>query len=158
MREYLAVDPASRTGLRWIKRPSRCAKAGDEAGSVNDEGYYVVVLKRVTYKNSRVIWTLHNGADPGQAQVDHINHDRRDNRIINLRLVSSRENSQNRTSHGAYPLGVSRAGNYERYRALIRVNGKQRSLGRFSTPELAAAAYQQACAELQSNAQTVNAD
>jgi hypothetical protein len=73
-------------------------------------------------------------------QVDHINRHTADNRICNLRLVTPRENSINR---GVFNGGVTQlpSGNW---RARIRRNSKQHSLGTYSTKEEAMAVYTKA--------------
>ena len=72
-------------------------------------------------------------------EVDHINRDTADNRLINLRAVNARTNSLNRST---FKGGVSKlpSGNW---RARIRVNGKQISIGTFALKEDALNAYQE---------------
>jgi len=73
---------------------------------------------------------------PSGSQVDHLNHDRLDNRRSNLRIVNNAQNHQNRRHS---PLrGVARDG--RRWVAQCKVNGVRHIAGRFDTPEQAAAA------------------
>jgi hypothetical protein len=76
--------------------------------------------------------------------IDHINGIRDDNRIINLRVVSVRDNAKNRRPNSekrsGLPHGVSLKRN-GRYFAQIQEGRKGRHLGYFATPEEAAAAY-----------------
>lgn len=62
------------------------------------DGYRCLTLcaggKQFNLFEHRVIWFLHYGAWP-QRTIDHINHDRADNRICNLRDVSQSENNRN---------------------------------------------------------------
>ena len=80
-------------------------------------------------------------------QVDHINHDRTDNRRINLRVASHAENQRNRGIRSDNTTGfkgvcyVKRDNNYIAY---INVDGKRTYLGAFSTAEEAGAAYDRA--------------
>lgn len=92
---------------------------------------------------------LHNAVIgfPGDGfVVDHINGDRLDNRIKNLRFVTFRENSQNRKEHrgekkkSSKYIGVDL--NRGRWRAQIQINGKRKHLGLYGEEELAAEAYQ----------------
>jgi len=74
--------------------------------------------------------------------VDHINNIKNDNRLINLQLISPRENtikdSFNKTGYN----GVRQDKN--KFQALIQFNGKIVNLGYFDTPELASEKYQEA--------------
>lgn len=157
IRGCLAVDPTSRTGLRWTRTLNPRAVAGSEAGTVNSGGYFHVQLNGRRYMNSRLVWTLATGADPGEFYIDHISRDIRDNRIENLRLVTHRQNHHNRGDHGDWPVGVSYSKQKRKFRADIRVFDKKQFLGYFQTPGLASAAYQKAYAELQNSGSAVNA-
>jgi hypothetical protein len=77
--------------------------------------------------------------------VDHINRDGLDNRRENLRLASNRENHCNRRNQGAseHP-GVSWHKATRKWRAQIRINGRQRHLGSFTCELDAAEAYRRA--------------
>lgn len=77
--------------------------------------------------------------------LDHVNGDRADNRICNLREVTRAENLQNqkraRRDNKLGILGVHRTAN-GRFMACIGVNGTNRYLGVYKTPELASEVYQ----------------
>ena len=60
------------------------------------EMYSSVIIRGSKYKVHRIIWALHYKVDPGEYQVDHINRDRFDNRIDNLRLTNAHGNGHNR--------------------------------------------------------------
>jgi hypothetical protein len=82
--------------------------------------------------------------------VDHINHDKFDNRRSNLRVCTTTQNSQNarkstsrRTSRFK---GVSRWEKRRKFRAMIQVDGKAITLGFFEKEEDAARAYNEAAA------------
>lgn len=92
--------------LRWKKRPaghfgsSHSAKTrnvnriGKIAGRDNGSGYLKVGIDGKRFRVHRLIWKLVHGTEP--RIIDHINHNRSDNRIENLRDVSHAENMQNR--------------------------------------------------------------
>lgn len=75
-------------------------------------------------------------------QVDHINGDRCDNRRCNLRVVTSRQNNQNRTKHRDGRLvGCRYDERCRRWQARIRIKGKRLYLGLFNTEQQAHEAY-----------------
>lgn len=95
--KYLYYDETSSTYLRWKIDVSNRMKANSEAGSVGkSDGYYVLMFKGTIYKNHRIIAVLH-GLDIEGKVIDHIDRDRSNNNINNLRVVSHRENMQNIT-------------------------------------------------------------
>ena len=136
IREHLAYDPTSPTGLRWAKTPPRSnIKAGTPAfTSENRGGYFHGRCQSKGLKAHRVVFFLVHGE--WTRQVDHMNGDRKDNRIENLRPVTTAENAHNQVRRG-YWLDARR-GNY---RAYIRCDNKQIYLGMFKTEEEARAAH-----------------
>lgn len=96
----------------------------------------------------RVVWLLCFGEWPAD-QIDHINGNRSDNRIVNLRCVTASENGRNaqhpkRSKSGAIGVRHSRATTKDSWQARITVGGKVISLGVFSTVEEAVFARQAA--------------
>lgn len=88
-------------GWLYWKKPHRFA--GKKAGSIlKDNGGYVYICrshkgKMVNMLAHRVIMALHlRKSLPKGMVVDHINHDTSDNRLTNLRLTTSKQNSRNR--------------------------------------------------------------
>ena len=69
--------------------------------------------------------------------IDHINGDKLDNRIVNLREVTRQENHFNRTTVKGYSYHKAK----NKYQARIMLNGKHIFLGYFETPEEARACY-----------------
>jgi hypothetical protein len=83
--------------------------------------------------------------------VDHINGDGLDNRRSNLRLATKAQNQRNqrlRRDNKSGFKGVCWDNRAKKWRALIRFNGKQKTLGYFDTPEEAYEAYCAAAIEL----------
>lgn len=95
--EYLAYDETSPTGLRWIKKICSASKIniGNPAGSFNNRtNYYQTKFDGKYYYNHRIIFFLHNGYCP--SCIDHIDGDRTNNKIDNLREATRSQNNWNR--------------------------------------------------------------
>lgn len=104
-------------------------------------------------KRKAIITKLHRlviKAQKGEI-VDHINHDKQDGRKENLRIVTSRQNAYNRKPERANKTGlkgVTYAAYGNKWRVHIMSNGKNHYLGSFTSPELAAKAYNEKAIEL----------
>jgi hypothetical protein len=128
---------------RWVRKP-----VGSVIGSIGANGYIVIRIYGQLYRAHRLAWFYTHGCWPAE-HIDHINGDRSDNRLANLREASVSQNlgnakrSKNNTSGFK---GVCR-GRGDKWRATICVNGKRRKIGSFSTPEEAHKAYCAAATE-----------
>lgn len=134
--------------LYWKVQARSDIPAGTEAGTVNPRGYRAVFVRGKLYLAHRVVWALHHGEFP-LAALDHINGDKLDNRIENLRPCSVAQNQFNRgrtKNNKSGFKGVSRHG--KRWVATISANGHFRRLGSFDTREAAHAAYTAAALRL----------
>lgn len=92
------LDYNSETGVFiWKKRFNSLsrAKIGSIAGGVQPDGYIKIGLNGAVYAAHRLAWYYVYGNWPRQ-HIDHINHNRTDNRIKNLREVNISENGRNR--------------------------------------------------------------
>ncbi len=68
-----------------------------ETGKADDgNGYLRVQIARKNHRVHRIIWTVFNGPIQDGLEIDHINRDKTDNRLDNLRLVTSAQNNHNR--------------------------------------------------------------
>lgn len=157
LRDQLAYD--CETGiLTWKVRPRRFfmtdrswrrtnnTNAGRVAGGLSSKGYLAVKICDITFKAHRVAWALHYGKWP-DGEVDHENGDKQDNRIKNLRDVTTLENGKNRPSQANSTsgyIGVSYHKQTGKWAAKIKVNQRNIWLGIHETPELAHAARQKA--------------
>lgn len=106
-------------------------------------GYIYVAVDGRSYVMHRLVWILEYGAiEPGHV-IDHINGQKDDNRLDNLRSVTQAENTKNMPLYCRNRYGVPGIYLYERYRrwnASIHVKGRRISLGYFDTFEEAVAA------------------
>lgn len=103
---------------------------GNAAGCVNGRGYLQTSIHQKIYFVHRLIWLLHYKKMP--FMIDHINGDRLDNRVENLREVTSSENSQNRSianNNTSGIKGVSWFAQSCKWKATIMVNGVHNYLG-----------------------------
>ncbi len=80
--------------LFWKKPPKCQVKIGDEAGSMHWSGYRIVRVDRRLYLSHRMIWLYLHGYFPEDG-LDHIDKNKLNNRIENLREVSQVCNSRN---------------------------------------------------------------
>lgn len=135
--------------LLWkSKIPKSRVEIGSIAGCIDTDGYRKIQVNGKSYRAHHLIWCFVHGSMP-DAEVDHINHIRDDNRIENLRPCVRRENSYNRAisknNKSGYK-GVSFAKSMpdKCWYASIKIDGKSRNLGYYETPELAHNAYKSA--------------
>ena len=116
------------------------------AGTVTKNGYLSVGSKGVKAYAHRIVWFMHNGEIPSGFDIDHINHNRLDNRIENLRLASRSENLKNKgvvlSSSGEMGVYWSKAAG--KWEASLQVDGRKVYLGLFDTVELAKSARTEA--------------
>ena len=148
--ELFHYEPSSGK-LFWKKTATNRVKVGDEAGYFcKSNGYRIVFINRKGYPVHRIAILLATGVCDPSEEVDHINHDRSDNRLENLRVVSRAENMRNKSKPNTNKTGITgvkiiytRKGT-KRYRANIMYNHKPICLGNYDTLEEAAAARAEA--------------
>ncbi|MCW8158993.1 HNH endonuclease [Stutzerimonas stutzeri] len=135
-------------GLFWRVNRGSNAVAGARAGRLLKTGYRSIHVSGRRYQEHRLVYLLHHGAMP--AQIDHINGDKADNRIENLREATYSQNQMNtgeRQNESGYR-GVRFVPKTGRWAARIYENGKEIRIGTFASPELASEAYQKKAREI----------
>lgn len=136
------LDYDAETGVfRWKKTMGGKAWRGTVAGSPDWAGYIKIKLYQRLYCAHRLAWLVTHKAWP-ENDLDHINCDKSDNRIVNLRAATRSQNICNvpvRQDNKVGLRGVSRRP--YGYIARITSGGKRRSLGMFKCPLEAHAAY-----------------
>lgn len=134
LREWFDYD--CETGsIIWKRRP-RGVAIRDDAGCVNGR-YRRICFKGVLYSAHRLAWSIYYGEDPGDCEIDHINHNSFDNRIKNLRLTDRRGQVRNRklsknNRSGYLGINLLKSG---RWRATIGNTTGRKHLGYFSSKE-----------------------
>ncbi len=128
-------------GNNLIWRETRgMARKGSVAGTINSRGYRHIRIDNKFYQSHRLIWIYFNKEIPERLVVDHINRDRLDNRIENLRLLSSSENNRNSAKSDGDMVGIWSVG--KRFKATYRHEGIRHYIGIFDTAKEAITARQ----------------
>lgn len=127
----------------WLESLSNRVKIGTEAGFSNGHGYLMIGIKGKKYSAHRLAWLYVYGSMPKKF-IDHINRNKSDNRIENLRECDKRQNagncklySTNSTGHR----GIYWIERIKKFEAAITIDNKKRSLGYFAEIKDAIAKY-----------------
>lgn len=147
LRSRLSYDP--NTGLFYRRTPWGSQPIGSVPGGLSPQGYWQIGVKCRTYPAHRLAWLHVHGVWPPDL-IDHINRDRSDNRITNLRLAGRSLNALNADRAGGAsgvvgvckrsPSNIAKGCGDRIWRAYITVGGRNRTLGNYATVEEAAAA------------------
>lgn len=140
----------SRTADSGNNRRWNARNAGRRAGSKSSDGYVQISIGGKNMRAHRLAWFIAYGQWPA-GQIDHIDGNRLNNKINNLRAATSQQNNRNkrsRSDNASGYRGVSWDRCNKKWQAYIGVGNKNKSLGKFDRPEDAARAYQMAAAEL----------
>lgn len=122
--------------LYWKVVFSNRLKVGQLAGDIDGTGYRRIMLGKKHYKMHRLIWIMFHGDIPESAYIDHIDQNRSNNKIENLRAVSK---SQNNLNTGRKGVSFDSARN--KWRAQTSIDNKTVALGRYDTEQEAIDAY-----------------
>lgn len=143
--------------LYWKERTDNTFRCKYVAGSSEGtkDGYSYVMFMGKVHPTHRIIMLLCYGHIPDNAEIDHINHVRDDNRLVNLRFVTKSGNRRNQSVSSKSTTGVT--GVYfnkrlQKYAVQIKVDGVVHYLGLHDTLEEAAAARAEANVEFKFHA------
>lgn len=125
--------------LYWKKLCTNKTKQriGEKAGYIHKHGYRIISFYGKQYKAHRLMFLYHHGYIP--EFIDHINGDRADNRIENLREVTRSENQYNKSAQrnrSGYR-GVTWHQKSNKWAVRVMKDGKSRSFGYFDDLEFA---------------------
>lgn len=133
------LDYNQDTGIfTWKKRTSNRIKIGSVAGNLHCRGYIELKVNGIRCLAHRLAWLYEHGELP--KLIDHINGDRKDNRICNLRLASYAENVYNskiRSDNKSGVRCVSWNNRINKWEVRIKLNGKLHSFGSYEDLSLA---------------------
>jgi hypothetical protein len=157
LNECFICNPSKGT-LTWKIRPAdhfntdlgckvfNSKYAGKEAGSFDSTNeYWKVGINAAVLYAHRIIYKMCYEVEP--KTIDHINCNRLDNRLVNLREATPTQNSQNSRSFGNLSTGLKGSFFHKKsgkYQSMIKYNGKQIYLGLFDTPQGAHESYKRA--------------
>ena len=136
--DLVEYSELSKSGLVWKTTRNSKAIKGKPLGSLDRDKYYQFKVNGRGYKAHRVVWFLHYGEIPAGLEIDHIDRNRSNNKIGNLRCVTHQRNCLNTASNRKHP-GVAPSG--RGFKQEIRIKGKVTYLGTFDTEEKAYQAY-----------------
>jgi hypothetical protein len=95
----------------WRVRPSPRSrvKAGSKAGNLRKDGYTIITINGNLFRAHRLVWFVTYGKFPDN-HIDHVDGDKSNNRVDNLRDVTRTVNNQNKSSYNRrdadLPIGV----------------------------------------------------
>jgi hypothetical protein len=128
LKELLDYSPDT-GGFTWRVNRARTAKANAPAGTKNNVGYIRIIVCGKQYSAHRLAWLYVHGEWP-VGEIDHINRDKADNRLANLRQVTRSENCQNKDP--AKLPGITWHKATSKWQARIKINQKLIHLGVFA--------------------------
>lgn len=134
------------TGAFYWRVARRRVKAGAAAGAACANGYVQITVLGTNYLAHRLAWLLQNGCWP-TGEVDHMNGNRWDNRMVNLRDASRTQNLANaglRSDNTSGHKGVTWYKSRHLWMAQLNINRRHICLGYFADKDAAIAAYAEA--------------
>lgn len=123
---------------KLLYRGARCNPKDKESGWISENGYRMVFMDRKQMSAHRIIFALHHGYFP--ALVDHIDRNKLNNKIENLREATKSINGLNcnvRTNNTSTFTGVNYRKDRKKWRAYVKIDGTQHFIGYWDTIEKA---------------------
>lgn len=150
IKQLVSYDPATgrfyRLGWRYHGRRFFAFDESREVAGTNGHGYVQLRLEGETVLGHRLAWFMVHGEWPDT--IDHINGNKADNRIANLRNCTQADNCQNirapKSHNSTGFLGVSFDKGRGKFVAAFGIGGKRKVIGRFDSAEEAHQRYLEA--------------
>ena len=131
--------------LYWIDSPNSLVPAGSKAGTLRKDDYIGIFMKGTYYFAHRIVWEMHHGEIPTGLVIDHIDGNRANNMLENLRICTFQQNHFNRgkqSNNKSGFKGVSWHKQKQKWVAQIKIDGRNKFLGFFTDP---VKAYEKYC-------------
>lgn len=142
LKDALSYDAESGAFV-WKIAIGRKIRPGRAAGA-NKDGYTTINLCGERFLAHRLAWMFVNGSFP-DGLIDHIDGNKSNNAIANLRIATASENGQNRKlpnkNNKCGLIGARFVESKNKFVASIRIDGKSKHIGYFKSAELAHSAY-----------------
>ena len=145
--ELFHYEPSSGKLIRKVTTGNRALAGTEVACGASKNKYKFVHHNKKAYCVHRICMLLAYGECPKNVQIDHINHNRGDNRLCNLRFVTNEENSKNHSANKNNTSGIT--GVYynkakRKFQAYIMLNYRNKYIGRYDSLDDAARARKSA--------------
>lgn len=150
VRHLFTLDAERGVLIRRVAPNHHPQRIGEEVGTHRCDGYLETCIHGRRYLVHRLVWLHLHGVWP-DAEIDHIDLNKANNCVSNLREATRSLNLHNtrvRKSSSVGVKGVTFDKKYKRYRAQINTKGKRRCLGRYATAQEAGEAYRRASIQL----------
>jgi hypothetical protein len=123
---YNALSYDENTGIFTWKTPGRNRVVGKIAGTFHHTGYRYIELQGIPYSEHRLAWLYCFQEWPSE-QIDHIDKNRSNNSLDNLREVSNRVNSTNKITNSIYGHNISK--NRDKFTVCFIIDNVKRRFG-----------------------------
>jgi hypothetical protein len=140
--------------LFWKISNSNRVRIGDKAGSIDARGYMQIGLFNEQHRLHRIIWQMHFGNIPDNLQIDHVDRNRLNNKLENLRLANNSQNMRNtdkRQNTSSKYKGVSWHKRDKKWHAKISIDNTKYYIAQFDNEIEASNAYQEVLALMEEN-------
>jgi hypothetical protein len=149
LEETLQIDSKAPSGLSWRNANGKKIKPGDHAGCLSQRGYWAIGLKvngtNKIFMAHRIIYFMHYKTNIDQDLIDHIDLNKSNNSICNLRLADLNQNKWNQNKANIKTTskykGVHWCKRDNRWIATICCRGKRKAIGYYKTEIEAAKRY-----------------